>query len=122
VATLTGAVCIHVRILIWPSSSELFKQRCPCYVHTRQLSTSAFTTAVRYCICKFGLGRLAFSDSEFDFWNLWIHFWTFGRTPWTGISPSQGHYLHRTQKNADTHPCLERDSKPRSQCSSGWRP
>jgi len=40
----------------------------------------------------------------------------FGR----GISPSQVHYLHRTaeQKNADTHPCLERDLNPRPQCSS----
>jgi len=27
-----------------------------------------------------------------------------------------------TQKNADTHPFLERDSNPRSQCSSGRRP
>jgi len=24
-----------------------------------------------------------------------------------------------TQKNADTHPCPERDSNPRSQCSRG---
>jgi len=27
-----------------------------------------------------------------------------------------------TQRNADTHPCLKRDSNPRSQCSRGWRP
>jgi len=26
------------------------------------------------------------------------------------------------KKNADTHPCLKRDSIPRCQCSSGWRP
>jgi len=32
-------------------------------------------------INKFGLGPLACSDSELDFWNLWIYFWTFGRTP-----------------------------------------
>jgi len=25
----------------------------------------------------FGLGPLACSDSEFDFWNLWTYFWTF---------------------------------------------
>jgi hypothetical protein len=44
---------------------------------------------------KFGLSCLTFSNSEFDFWNLWIYFWTYGRSPWTGISPSQGHYLPR---------------------------
>jgi hypothetical protein len=41
-----------------------------------------------------------------------------------GISPIQGLHLHRTtrhKKNADTHPCSERDSNPRSQCSSGRR-
>jgi len=37
-----------------------------------------------------------------------------------GISPTQGLYLYTEQhKNADTHPCLEWDSNPRSQCSSG---
>jgi hypothetical protein len=48
-----------------------------------------------------------------------------GRTPWTGISPSQGRYLHTEQHkhriNAHRHPCLEWDSNPRSQCSSGRR-
>jgi hypothetical protein len=74
---------------------------------------------------KFGLGPLACSDSEFDFWNLWIDFWTFGRTPWMGdqtiarLLPTQD---STAQKNADTHPCLERDSNPWSQCSSGLRP
>jgi hypothetical protein len=42
-----------------------------------------------------------------------------------GISPTQGLYLHTGQhmhrKNADTHPCLEWDSSPRSQCSNGRR-
>jgi hypothetical protein len=42
-----------------------------------------------------------------------------------GISPSQGHYLHTEQhkhrRNAHRHPCLEWDSNPRSQCSSGRR-
>jgi hypothetical protein len=36
----------------------------------------------------------------------------------------QGLYPHRTnttQKNADTHPCPERDSNPRSQCSKTER-
>jgi hypothetical protein len=37
-----------------------------------------------------------------------------------GIIPTQGIY-NTIQKNADTHPCLEWDSNPRSQCSSGRR-
>jgi len=36
---------------------------------------------------KFGLGPLDFSDSEFDFWSLWLYFWTCGRTLWTGDQP-----------------------------------
>jgi hypothetical protein len=42
-----------------------------------------------------------------------------------GISPSQGRYLHAKQHkhriNAHRHPCLEWDSNPRSECSSGRR-
>jgi hypothetical protein len=40
------------------------------------------------------------------------------------ISPSQGLYLHRTtqHKDADKHPCLERDSNPRSQQPTGQDP
>jgi hypothetical protein len=38
-----------------------------------------------------------------------------------GISPSQGRYLHKHRINADKHPCLEWDSNPWSQCSSGRR-
>jgi hypothetical protein len=47
--------------------------------------------------------------------------YTEGRTPWTEISPSQGRYLYRTTQtqNKRKHPCLEWDSNPRSQCSSG---
>jgi hypothetical protein len=45
----------------------------------------------------------------------------FGR----GIGPSQGRYLHTEQHkhriNAHRHTCLEWDSNPRSQCSSGRR-
>jgi hypothetical protein len=41
------------------------------------------------------------------------------------ISPSQGLYLyteqHKHRINANRHPCLEWDSNPRSQCSSGRR-
>jgi hypothetical protein len=51
--------------------------------------------------------------------------YTVGRTPWMGISPSQGRYLHTEEYkhriNAHRHSCLEWESKPRSQCSSGWR-
>jgi hypothetical protein len=40
------------------------------------------------------------------------------------ISPSQGTYTgqHTTQKDADKHPCLERDSNPRSQQQTGQDP
>jgi hypothetical protein len=35
--------------------------------------------------------------------------------------PLSTHRTTQTQKNADAHPCLEWDSKTRSQCSSGRR-
>jgi hypothetical protein len=41
------------------------------------------------------------------------------------FSPSQGLYLHRTtqhRKTRDIHPCLERDSNPRSQQPTGQDP
>jgi hypothetical protein len=41
--------------------------------------------------------------------------YTDGRTPWTGISPSQSRYLHTEHKhriNAYRQPCLEWDSNP----------
>jgi hypothetical protein len=48
-----------------------------------------------------------------------------GRTPWTGISPSQGHYLHteqhRHRTNAHRYPWLKWDPKPRFQRSSERR-
>jgi hypothetical protein len=72
-----------------------------------------------------GLGPLRCFDSKFDFWNLWIYFWIFGKTPWTGDRPVARPLPTQdstTQKNADTHPCFEQDSNARSQCSSGWRP
>jgi hypothetical protein len=45
---------------------------------------------------------MACSDWEFNFWNVWIHFWhlvvgLFGR----GISPTQGLYLHTGQHNTE---------------------
>jgi hypothetical protein len=53
-----------------------------------------------------------------------MNLWTFGRTPWTGDQPvarSLPTQDSTTQKNADTHPCLQLDSNPRSQYSSGRR-
>jgi hypothetical protein len=47
----------------------------------------------------------------FQFLNLY----TVGRTPWTGIGPSQGRYLytgHQHRVNAHRHPCLEWDTNP----------
>jgi hypothetical protein len=44
----------------------------------------------------------------------------FDRTPSTGCRPISGPL--NTQNKADTHPCLDRDSNPRSQCSNGTRP
>jgi hypothetical protein len=45
--------------------------------------------------------------------------YTLGMTPWTGISPLQGHYLraeqHKHRINANRHPCLEWDTNPWSQ-------
>jgi hypothetical protein len=44
--------------------------------------------------------------------------YTVGRTPCTGISPSQSGYLHPeqgNQKKTHRHPCLEWDSNPRFQ-------
>jgi hypothetical protein len=59
-----------------------------------------------------GLGR---------FFSLLIYTQSAGR----GINPLQGRYLHTEQHkhriNAHRHPCLEWDSIPRSQCSSGRR-
>jgi hypothetical protein len=56
--------------------------------------------------------------------NFWTYesVWTIGRTPWTGDQPNARPLPaqdNTIQKNADTHPCLERDSNPLSQCSSG---
>jgi hypothetical protein len=38
-----------------------------------------------------------------------------------GISPSQGRYVHKHRINVRKHQCLEWDSNPRPQCSSGRR-
>jgi hypothetical protein len=54
-----------------------------------------------------------------------LNFYIVGRTRWTGISPSQGRYMHTGQHkyriNAHRYPCLKWDWNPRSQCVSGRR-
>jgi hypothetical protein len=51
-------------------------------------------------------------------WSLFsfLILYTVGGTPWTGIRPSRGRYLHRTtqtrNKHTHIHPLLEWDSNP----------
>jgi hypothetical protein len=71
-----------------------------------------------------GLGLLAYSGSEFIFLKLMNLFGQLVGLLGRGISPTQGLYLHRITKHRKTrtHPCLEWNSNPQSQCSSGRRP
>jgi hypothetical protein len=75
-------------------------------------------------ICSISLWLYSFLLGLGRFFNFLI-FYTVGTTPWTGISPSQGSYLHtgqhRHRTNEHRHPCLEWDSNPRSQCLGGRR-
>jgi hypothetical protein len=54
-----------------------------------------------------------------------LNLYTVGSTPWTGDQPVAmqlpTHRTTQTQINAHIHPCLEWDSNPRFQCSSGRR-
>jgi hypothetical protein len=80
-----------------------------------------FIVAIIVMILK-GLGLLACSSFKLIF--LYVSIWTVGRTFWIGDRPNTRPLLtqdNTTQKNADTHPCLEWDSNPQSQCLSGWR-
>jgi hypothetical protein len=57
------------------------------------------------------------------FFSFLIYTQSVGLIRW-GISPSQGRSLcteHKHRINAHRHPCLEWNSNPRSQRSSGWR-
>jgi len=68
-----------------------------------------------------GLGLMACSNSEFNFAEF-MNLWTFGRTSWTGNQPNARPlptHDNTTQKNVDTHPCLEWDSNLQSQCLNG---
>jgi hypothetical protein len=51
-------------------------------------------------------------------WPLFIH--TVGRTPWSGDQPV-ARLLPIQRINSHRHPCLEWDSNPKPQCSSGRR-
>jgi hypothetical protein len=67
---------------------------------------------------------LGLSRFRIYFSDIYESIWTGGRTPWTGDQPDSRPLFtqdNTAQKNADTHPCLEWDSNPRSQCSSGRR-
>jgi hypothetical protein len=60
--------------------------------------------------------------SPFQYLNLY----TVGRTPWTGDQPvarplTTHSTTHKHRINVRRHPCLELDSNPRFQCSSGRR-
>jgi hypothetical protein len=73
---------------------------------------------------KFGLGRRHLPIQNLASESYESIIWTFVRTPWTGDQPFARPLPiqdNTTQKNAYTHPYFERDSNPRSQCSSGWR-
>jgi len=67
---------------------------------------------------------LACSGFRTYFSEIYKSIWTLGSILWTGDQPdarplpTQDDTPH---KNADTHPCLEWDPNPRSQCSSGRR-
>jgi hypothetical protein len=73
------------------------------------------------CLSIYGSTALVGLGRFFSF--LILH--TVGRTFWTGVRPSEGRYLHTGPQehriNEHRHPCLECDSNPWSQCSSGWR-
>jgi hypothetical protein len=65
----------------------------------------AYLSIYRSTALLLGLGRF------FSFLNLD----TVDRSPWTGISPSQGHYLHteqHKQKKPHSQQCIEWDSNP----------
>jgi hypothetical protein len=69
------------------------------------------------CLSIYGSTALVDHDSFFSFL---IYTQSVG-LPGRGISRSQGRYLHIQYKhkiNAHRYPCLERNSNPRSQCSS----
>jgi hypothetical protein len=76
-------------------------------------------TVINFKVGHHSLFRFRILTSE-----IYESIWTFGRTPWTGDQPDARPLPtqdNTTQKNADIRPCLEQDSNPRSQRSSGRR-
>jgi hypothetical protein len=74
---------------------------------------------INFKVVHLGLFRFRILTSE-----IYESIRTFGRTPGMGDRPDARPLPtqdNTTQKNADTLPCLEWDSNPRSQCSSGRR-
>jgi len=67
---------------------------------------------------------LACSGSECISWT-YESIWIVGRTLWMGdqpdMRPPPTHRTTKHRKNMDTHPCLEWDLNPWSQCLCGWR-
>jgi hypothetical protein len=129
-------------LIHWPLMSQrtLHQLRKCVYLHTVQQVTRAVTAqSVERWAMGWTIGTLGF-----DFWRrLGLFFFfhllacsgfrtcfcgtnesilTVCRTLWTGDRPdtrSLPTQDNTRQKNADTYPCLERYSNPRSQCSSG---
>jgi len=66
-----------------------------------------------------GLGSLTCSVSELTSETM-NPFRQFHRTPWTG--EDRPILRHIQDKNMEIQPCLEWNSKQRSQCSNGTRP
>jgi hypothetical protein len=79
------------------------------------------------CTCNKAYSLSMALQSFVEPWPLFqfLILYTAGRTPWTGVSPSQGRYLnteqHKHRINAHRYPCLELDSNQRPQCSSKRR-
>jgi hypothetical protein len=81
--------------------------------------TLSFIIITSFRVGHHGLFRFRILTSD-----IYDSIWTFGRIPWTGDRPIARPLPtqdNTTQKNADTHPSLERDSNSRSQCSSDRR-
>jgi hypothetical protein len=71
-------------------------------------------------ISSFSLYLWLYSPLDLARFFSFLILYIFGRTPWMGISPSQGRYLQNNTNriNAHRHPCLGWDWNLQSQC---WR-
>jgi hypothetical protein len=111
-------------------SKETSLSRHPCFFNT--LMSLVYPTykfiVLLWSMCKVSIYYLSMALRPFIWlWSLFqfLNLYTVGRTTWTGVSPSQGHYLHTGEHkhriNANRHPSLKWNSNPRSQCLSGRR-